>query len=135
MRMPLSNFWAAVPTSRGCQWLQPIKQLMGRCVCIFCTDWQFHWPLHADFAVLFLVLILLLGFNPWSEVWAHRRLWASGPRDVDELGTLRCSWNQRGYKGWGLKLLSQQLHRFGFCSPNRTTWLITQWEIEQRNSC
>lgn len=32
MRMPSSNFWEVVPTSRGFQWLQPIKPLMGRYV-------------------------------------------------------------------------------------------------------
>lgn len=32
MKMPLLNYWEVVPTSRGFQWWQPIKPLMGRYV-------------------------------------------------------------------------------------------------------
>lgn len=62
--------------------------------------------------------ILLLGFDPWSEVWAHRKLWEPGSCNDDEPFTLWCIWTPGGYKGWKLELLLHQMPPLWLWSPN-----------------
>lgn len=128
MKTPLLNSWEAVPTSRGFQWLQAIKQLMGRYGFLFCffTD-EIHFAIHffpltlygvSEAEFCFCSVFFLLGFGPRSEVWAHWKLWEAGSRYDNEACTLRCVSNERGYKGWKLELLSQQMLQLWFCSSN-----------------
>lgn len=93
---------------------------------VFFTD-EIHFAIHffpltlygvSEAEFCFCSVFFLLGFGPRSEVWAHWKLWEAGSRYDNEACTLRCVSNERGYKGWKLELLSQQMLQLWFCSSN-----------------
>lgn len=111
MRMPSSNYWEVVATSRGFQWLQPIKLPMGRYAWWYFNSLNWlerappRWP-----RAFMLVFFRGLGFDPWPEVWAHWKLWEAGACYDDDSRTFRCLWTPRCYQGW-------KAHALVFAAP------------------
>lgn len=111
-----------------------VSQTSVHVITVTDSIWYLYLGRLCSHGFYFCLFFFPSGFTEGSEVWAHWKLWEAGSRHDDDPRTVWRSRTQRGYKGWKLKLLSQQILQFWSPSPNHIVWLIMQSENKNRNN-